>query len=58
MSNLIEDLKRRAKRIQRATGAKHSDILNGLAKDHDHHHWAALIHVESKKTKEAANGRV
>jgi len=58
MSVLIEDLKRRAKRIQRATGAKHSDILNDLAKGAGHHHWAALLHNETKKAKEAANGRV
>lgn len=58
MSNLIEDCKRQAKREQRATGRKHTAILNDMAKVQGYPHWAALLHMESKKTKEAQNGRV
>lgn len=55
---LIEDLKKQARAVQRETGCKHCHALEQLAKNNGYNTWAALLHCETKKAKEATDGGV
>lgn len=50
MSTLVDNLKRQAKEIVRATGCKHCHALEQLARNNNFGTWAALLAAEKAKS--------